>query len=200
MSPWIETIMTGHVRLQDAASILRGHQSTIMRLTSNGPGAELGVSIEGNAAIMLSQFAHRWQTFSTTFCMEQDVVNHELRTLIENYALALDWDVQTISTWSLIIVPPLHFARIVNVLPRSVLGPGTAVYSLQVRANFIYQTKHFLAEASAALDRIDAVRRHDLKVQVETLRVLLAEIARYRDDLKISIKQCPYRGWLPTRE
>ena len=99
-----------------------------------------------------------FENFSRSFCPEKDIMNHEFRTFVTAYALALSRsDYREISILSTLISHlGDHTLRILNrdttLLP---CLPQPKLYSFQVRSEIRYQAQRFVKASLAALHQID---------------------------------------------
>ncbi|KAL8945418.1 MAG: hypothetical protein Q9211_000062 [Gyalolechia sp. 1 TL-2023] len=125
--------------------------------------------------------------------MEKDLINHEFRTLVEEYATVMTLDLQTISWWSLAFFPSVHLATFLNRPFRSRWAPQSQQpYSLQLRATLRFRTKDFINEVMASLARVDLVRSYNLTGQTEAFRVALAANRDHQDQLQARIEQSTF--------
>lgn len=141
---------------------------------------------------ILTDLGCRWDSFSRTFCIEKDLVNHEFRTLVEDYAIAMTSDLRTISWYSLVLYPSYHLGAFINGLFRSRWLPQPQLYSLQVKAAMRFRTKQFINEAMASLKRVDLLRLPNPVGLTEAFDAALAMNSVYQQHLEAMIKQSTF--------
>ena len=145
---------------------------------------------------MLLDLAHRWESFSSTFCEEKDVINNAFRALVEAYSTAITSKHQELTYVSVIVLPWLYMFEFMNNFFETSWLPQPKLYSLQVKAEIRFRLSQFIEESIAALDRIDkksptSRRFHSLTSQ--TLGGAINTITAHQRDLEVKIAETPWR-------
>lgn len=129
--------MISHLKIFNAEILLLGQRSKLNDLPAARPPAKALRSSLGRSCLLnvptfiqkklahhyfgtdrviatLSDLADRWESFSITFCIEKDNVNHAFRALIDVYLTAITSNYQEITFSSVLIFPSAYVVRFIN--------------------------------------------------------------------------------------
>ncbi|KAL8918741.1 MAG: hypothetical protein Q9208_007181 [Pyrenodesmia sp. 3 TL-2023] len=153
---------------------------------------------------MLSELGQGWDTFSQTFCVEKDNINHAFRTLVETYGIILSstLDYADLTFTSVVVFPTIHMVRFVNNHFLVDWLPQPRFYNIQVKAELRFRMERFIDQTVAALERIDSAslatrRSRSSSSPAQVLEAASAMTAIFQQDLEERMAEFPlWRQWI----
>lgn len=105
---------------------------------------------------LVSDLHTQLDNFSSTFCMERDIMSHAFRGWVDTYSkIVADSDFVEFSLVSLFLFPQNHGLRFFNHFFLVPFLPKPRIYNVQVKAEIQFQRERFLADTKEALGNID---------------------------------------------
>ena len=106
---------------------------------------------------IVSDLAPQLDTFANKFCLEKDIMTHELRAFVESYAMiATSSHFEDLTLTSTFLFPGLHLMRLISQQSSWLWLPEPKHYTFQVMTEIQFRKEQLRYELKAALDRIDA--------------------------------------------
>ena len=106
---------------------------------------------------IVSDLAPQLDTFANKFCLEKDIMTHELRAFVESYAtLATFSHFEDLTLPSMFLLPGLHLIRLISQHSSWLWLPEPKLYTFQVMAEIQFRKEQLRYELKSVLDRIDA--------------------------------------------